>query len=225
MIDICIPYGSRPDLTLVREVCGEAWAAEGARPYFGEAWDESGKLFHHSRARNLAVAQGSAPWVLVVDVDMIPAPGAYAEMLAVIRQGEACYNLWNWRVPDPEWPSRVEASAPLEPHVEEWLAGGLVRWERVWENARAWQHNRTYGPVLLSRQTYEAVGGQHEGYVGWGCEDDDFFAVLKRHGTRLIPSESPRFIQAPHVSTRIVDGLQGTSYQQNHSLLQRRLHS
>ena len=124
-------------------------------------------------------------------------------------------------MPDNEWPNRIEASPPIADDVARWLTTpNTDGWETIWDKGRTWNPNVLYGPSLLPRGAYNAVGGQHEGFVGWGAEDDDFFTSLRKAGVLLHPAAGPRFIQAPHCSTRLIDTNRGPAYSKNVALYQ-----
>jgi hypothetical protein len=48
------------------------------------------------------------------------------------------------------------------------LASGELRWRPPFH----------WGGMLVRRDVFDAVGGYHTGYVGWGCEDDDLLAKI-----------------------------------------------
>ncbi len=221
MIDVCVPYGPRPDLEAPFAKAHRAWSYEGIDIFTEGIWTPE-RLFNQAASRNAAARSGSAPWILFVDADMVPEPGCITELNQLAASTDnTVWNLTGWRTPDHLWPDRGENDPiPLD-IVNFYLSDDPERWHRLYSEARPWYGNKVYGPVLVPRVSWEAVNGYHEGYAGWGGEDDDFLIRLQRAGCRLMPSERPGFIQCPHVSTRLIDP-PGTK-DRNISLLNERL--
>lgn len=210
MIDVCIPYGPRPDLDAPFNKAWRSWIQQGAVPdqdLFHEGIWTPDRLFSQSASRNAAAKRGKNPWILFADADMVPSPDAleFLRTLTVPENENFIFNLVGWRTPDPLWPNRGEDD-PITPDIVHfYITDDPAKWRALYSEARVWYGNQVYGPVFLPRAAFEALGGYCEEFSGWGGEDDDFLIRLQKVGYRLRSSDKPYFIQCPHVSTRLLD--------------------
>jgi len=205
LIDVCIPYGPRPDLVEPYLKALQAWNHENVTPFVQGIWSDNG-TFSQSRSRNAAAKCGNAPWILFVDADMVIEPSGMKDLVSLATDSvPSVYTLVGWRTPDDAWPERTDQ--PLPKAITDWFAADYSpeQWHALYDGATLWRGNAVYGPVLLPRSAWEALNGYCEDFSGWGGEDDDFLIRLRQYGFHLNSRQHPGFIQCPHKSTRLVD--------------------
>jgi hypothetical protein len=147
--------------------------------------------FCPGRCRNEGVAASTADYLLLLDGDCMIPPDHLRIQLARRRPGLAnigdCLRL-----------SEAESSRIDEPAAR---AGGYVQlgeWQQRLTIRKKALKDTFYGlighrskPHLFGnnvgmwRADYLRVNGFDENYVGWGCEDNDFGARLRRAGVKL----------------------------------------
>jgi GT2 family glycosyltransferase len=117
--------------------------------------------FCRAWAFNVGARQARSPLLVLHDNDML-IPERYAsELILKHRQGYEIINL------------KRLIFYIAERHTRDFLAGnaslGELFLERVIQNAEAG------GSVAVDRDTYFALGGMDEAFVGWGGEDNEFW--------------------------------------------------
>ncbi|MCZ6696329.1 MAG: glycosyltransferase [Acidobacteria bacterium] len=149
--------------------------------------------FRLAQCRNEGVAASTAPYLLFLDGDCVLPPDHIAVHLDRARPGYAAAG--NSLRIDREGSERI---------TEEVVASGeFVAWVPASERRRLARFHRKavfYGlirhptrPKLIGnnigiwREDYERVNGLNEGFIGWGCEDDDLRLRLRRVGVRIFP--------------------------------------
>jgi N-terminal domain of galactosyltransferase len=161
--------------------------------------------------RNVAAAAAKAPLLYLGDADIAPVGDDYLRRAMRLAADGVMIQPWLYRLVNAaelldvdhfESPGRSrvchvtgDAGGRLSPVGEErfqWLGAGLmvvepppgVGWRG--EDGQPWRSPPFHwGGILLERAVFDAVGGYHTRYVGWGCEDDDLLAKLEG-STRVI---------------------------------------
>lgn len=153
--------------------------------------------------RNLAAAEARAPMLYLGDGDIVPLGVDFARLALEVGRDQPVIQPWMYRLVNPEaaagppfappGPGRichvsVDAEGRLAPVGRErftWTGPGLMTVEApagfgwVHEDGTPWPPVPFHwGGVLVSRETFDAVGGYCTRYVGYGCEDDDLIAKL-----------------------------------------------
>jgi glycosyltransferase involved in cell wall biosynthesis len=149
--------------------------------------------FRLARCRNDGFAASAAPYVLFLDGDCLVPPDHVAVHLqrrkpGAVRIGDAC-------MLDRATAERVDEPAIRSGEYLRWIPRDeLRRLALVDAKARLYnllRHPRKPklkgGNVGVWRSDYLLVNGFDETYRGWGCEDDDFGARLRKAGLRLLP--------------------------------------
>jgi hypothetical protein len=155
--------------------------------------------------RNVAAAAARAPLLYLGDADIAPVGDDYLSRAVRLASDGVVIQPWLYRLVNAtelldvdrfESPGRArichvtgDASGHLTPVGEErfqWLGAGMmvvdpppgVGWPG--EDGQPWRSPPFHwGGILLQRAVFDAVGGYHSGYLGWGCEDDDLIAKLE----------------------------------------------
>lgn len=137
-------------------------------------------------ARNAGAAATSAPQLLFLDVDCLPAPdlvASYADVLSSHPAALACGTVralrhdWLRSPPPTGATSALDArsdSHPSRPALDHGVVSLGDDHELFW--------SLSFG---VSRSTWHRIGGFDEGYVGYGAEDTDFAFRARRLGIRL----------------------------------------
>jgi hypothetical protein len=161
--------------------------------------------------RNVAAAAARASLLYLGDADIAPVGDDYLSRAVRLASDGVVIQPWMYRLVNApelfdvdhfESPGRGrichvtgDADGRLTPMGEErfqWLGAGLMVVEPPpevgWPGAdgQPWRSPPFHwGGFLLERAVFDAVGGYHARYVGWGCEDDDLIAKLDG-STRVI---------------------------------------
>ncbi|HEY8473297.1 MAG TPA: galactosyltransferase-related protein [Natronosporangium sp.] len=156
------------------------------------------------RLRNLAAAAARGRWLYLGDADIAPVGDDYLSRAVALASDGVVMQPWLYRLVNAgelldvdrfESPGRGrichvigDAAGRLTPIGKErfqWLGDGMMVVEPPpgygWpgEDGRPWRPPPFHwGGFLLERAVFEAIGGYHAGYAGWGCEDDDLIAKL-----------------------------------------------
>ena len=139
-----------------------------------------------ARARNTAVATAlvaGAELVVLLDVDCVPGPDlvdayrlASEEAPDALLAGPVTYLLEGVSVPeDPNDLTDLRAPHPARPDP----APGVLE--------RGGDHNLFWSlSCAVTASVWRALGGFHEGYVGYGAEDTDLGRVARSRGVDLV---------------------------------------
>lgn len=144
--------------------------------------------FQLARCRNEGVAASSAPYLLFLDGDCLIPPDHLRVHLERRRAG---YALAGYCAALDEATSRQISEEDIQ-------AGDFRRWDtwaQRWKLFQMHAKSRFYesigdktrpklfgGNIGIARADYERVNGYDEGFVGWGCEDDDLRLRLRAAG-------------------------------------------
>lgn len=147
--------------------------------------------FRLSQCRNEGVRASTGKYLLFSDGDCIFPPDHLAKHLLAslprVARAGLCYRLKG------EPTARLDLTAIEAGMYRRWVTRAeRIRMSRKWLSELVYQSiNHPLKPKLTGcnigiwRSDYEAVNGFDESYVGWGCEDDDLAARLRRHGVRI----------------------------------------
>lgn len=152
--------------------------------------------FRAGAARNRAVANTRADYLIFTDGDCVPPPSFVRRHLALAQLG--CFLAGNRvllreaftdrvlreRLPIHEWPARRWIAAWARREVNRALPL-LTLPDGAWRVRRglAWQGVKTCN-LSLWRSDFERVNGFDERYAGWGLEDSDLVIRLLHAGVR-----------------------------------------
>lgn len=151
--------------------------------------------FNKSWGMNIGFSMVNMPWLLFNDADIILG-NALPKMLEATRSGHHAIKPFirlldldaeesaRVRVGDFDWtPSRAENAVPDRERGGEFppFAGGSI---------------------LLSRQTFVAMGGWDERFVGWGGEDDAMSYLLERARVPAIELDVRPAVHLQHDRTK-----------------------
>ena len=162
---------------------------------------EMGDLFNKSVLLNRAASVARGTFVMPLDIDLLPGRNVLSKHVSLAERSVACL-LSGFRIqlpslPDPvEWGGCAEIAKKLDrtdPSLiceEDRYATGLV--ERLLDRRR-------FGvcPCFLAER-FHAAGGYHEGYVGWGAEDQDLIERICATGIYLVRCYDLLYFHMPH---------------------------
>jgi GT2 family glycosyltransferase len=162
--------------------------------------------FNKSRLLNRAATEARGAFLMPLDVDLLPGPGVLHTHLSLAERSPACL-LSGFRIQLPAIPDHRR---------------GATR-EEIWE-----QFNRTdmgliceedrYPRSLVERlldgrrfgvcpcfpaEVFRAAGGYHEGYVGWGAEDQDLVERVCKAGLSLVRCYDLLYLHMPHPADEV----------------------
>lgn len=197
--------------------------------------------FQLSRCRNTGIRASTAPYLLFTDGDCIlPADHLRRHLEArrpgVVRAGD-CLRL------DEATSARIDVAAVRSGAFAEWIEPKLRKSLRKlylkslgYQVARHANRPKLVGwNMAVWRDQLERVNGFDEQFRGWGCEDDDLAARLRRSGARVATvlgythayhlwhpphSSTPQqwqdgpnvaYFRRPVVLTRCLDGIRSRS--------------
>lgn len=151
-----------------------------------------------SAARNVGWRAASAPLVLFLDDDVVPAPRLVAEHLA-----------WHDASPSPDvgvlGPVRWSPEVRVTPFMR-WLEMGILfDYGRIQGIDAGWEHLYSCN-VSIRRDLLQRVGGFDEEHFPFRYEDLDLGRRLLRYGFRLLFN---RGAEAHHLKTETLDGWRG----------------
>ncbi len=187
-------------------------------------WHASGRLPHlrwleqpqsgQAAARTAGTARATAPVVIFLDDDIIPAPGLVAAHLNRHERDE---------------PIAVLGPAPLTRRPNDtWYRRLLwVWWEDVYAHRNRPDHLPSYrdfcaGNASVRCEDFLAVGGFDPAFAGYGGEDYDLGYRLMEHGVRLVAEPSA---VAEHRNDSTVDTMLRNARQEGrHDVLLGRKH-
>jgi len=155
--------------------------------------------------RNVAAAAARAPLLYLGDADIAPVGDGYLSGAVRLARDGVVIQPWLYRLVNAtelldvdrfESPGRgriCHVTGDADGHLTaigeerfQWLGAGMMVVEPPpgvgWpgEDGQPWRSPPYHwGGFLLQRTVFEAVGGYHTGYLGWGCEDDDLIAKLE----------------------------------------------
>jgi len=148
--------------------CLIALQQQNVQPKFIKAVDTEPCLeYNKSRYTNKAVSELNADKLVLLDSDMILHPTFMKQVQSVWKDGI-------------DW-------VKLDGRI---LSLTKIGTDAVSSEKDVWKQcvNKEYikdskicpaGVLVLTKQLYESIGGMHEGYAGWGCEDWDFLYKLE----------------------------------------------
>lgn len=171
----------------------------------------SEKDFNRSKAINLAVKKATKQVLVIADGDIFYAPEIIAKSIELLDEA-ACvapftgvYNIDKTGTErllktEPKWPSDVKPEECTRESFYPGFAGKLI---------------------VISKETFEKVGGFDERFIGWGGEDDAFSLSVQTLCGRLvnIPGELYHFW---HPVSNYYTNPHGA---ENHALVSRYFHA
>jgi GT2 family glycosyltransferase len=158
---------------------------------------ENSKNLGFARANNVALQQTKAPYLLILNPDCVPAPGALVKMVAFM-DAKPDAGMSGCVVRDPDGAEQV-ASRRVIP--DPWIGlARLLHLEGFWADGLAGRRlDRTHDPLpdepvrveaisgafmLVRRQALEEVGSLDDAYF-LHCEDLDWFVRFRRAGWHI----------------------------------------
>jgi GT2 family glycosyltransferase len=128
-------------------------------------------------ARNRGIAATETDNVIFIDVDCIVSPTLFATMLMALQAGNVvtAYPLYLPIVPDTGNYSNLKHRAVPHPARARIPVGQPVHHLQFWSLLFA-----------VQKQTFDAIGGFDESFVGYGAEDTDFAMTFHQAGVKLI---------------------------------------
>lgn len=143
--------------------------------------DDGGGRLPLARARNVGAATANGDRLVFLDVDCIPTPDLVGSYLATPRGSLACapvrYLREGWDAPTVDL-DPVHLRAASDPHALRPAPPSDScddRYELFWSLSFA-----------IDRETFAALDGFDERYVGYGAEDTDFAFTARRRGVPLV---------------------------------------
>lgn len=153
------------------------------------AWQEHAG-FRRSRVLNLAIAQGTADYLVFLDGDTVPHPRFVADHREVAEQR---FFVQGHRALIEQRGAETFGLGEFGPDRRAVLLGfqmrGLkhaFRWPAALRKIRADLHGIRGCNLGIWRQDLVAVNGYNEAFEGWGREDSELAVRLMNHGVRRL---------------------------------------
>ena len=189
----------RPDLHVVVAMADPGIAAVVSRRACVVPCAGDPALLPLATARNLgarhALAAG-ADALVFLDVDCIPAPGAIADYARALERhpGALLTGEVGYLPPLPDGGYPLDALASLAtPHPARPIPDGA--------DTVPLDHRMFWSlSFALDRATWAAIGGFHEGYLGYGGEDTDFGQLARQRSVALLAIAGARVYHQWHPS-------------------------
>lgn len=157
-------------------------------------------VFNRALLANRGAAVANGEYLMVYDVDLLPADGVLSNHLALASASPASlvagYRLQlPWMLSEPAIPDAsrlVEESAARKQSLvcPEDSYGALVKYLLCGEKVGVC--------ACYPAKTFASVGGMDEGYVGWGPEDSDFMERMCNTGLALVRCYDLLYYHLPH---------------------------
>jgi N-acetylglucosaminyl-diphospho-decaprenol L-rhamnosyltransferase len=157
--------------------------------------------FNKARLLNRAASVARGAFVMPFDVDLLPARGVLLKHISLAVRSPACllsgFRLQLPHIPDPGagalrkevWRELDRADSGLvcdEDRYPGLLVGRLL-------------DGRRFGVCpCFPAEKFLVVGGYHEGYVGWGDEDQDLVERVCQVGLSLVRCYDLLYLHMPH---------------------------
>jgi len=164
-------------------------------------FDEMPSAFNKARLLNRAASAARGAFLMPLDVDLLPAPGVLRKHAFLAESSPACL-LSGFRIQLPSF----SYPGPRIPREEVWRTldradPGLVCEEERYPSSLLERllDGRRYGvcPCFPSK-AFRDLGGYHEGYVGWGAEDQDLVERVCNAGLSLVRCYDLLYHHMPH---------------------------
>jgi GT2 family glycosyltransferase len=157
--------------------------------------------FNKARLLNRAASVARGAFLMPLDVDLLPGPGVLHKHLSLAERSPACL-LSGFRIQLPDIPDR----GPGAPRREVWEKLGRTDMDLICEEDRYPRSlverlldGRRFGVCpCLPAEAFRVLGGYHEGYVGWGAEDQDLVERADRAGLSLVRCYGLLYLHMPH---------------------------
>lgn len=157
-------------------------------------------VFHKAALLNRAAAAARGRRLVIFDVDLLPAAGVLARHLALASESPRCL-VAGYRVQLPRMLDARRLPAPaalfngLDVH-DEWL---LCQEDDPYSVREYLVDGQRFGVCpYFPAGAFDSVGGLDEGYVGWGCEDQDLIERVCAGGLTLVRSYDLLYFHLPH---------------------------
>ena len=157
-------------------------------------------IFHKAVLLNQAAGVARGQYRILFDVDLLPARGVLARHLMLASESPRCL-VSGYRVQLPEMldaqnlPSSSTLLASLDLNDETLLCNEdfpLSLRENLIDGQR-------FGVCsCFPARLVDQLGGLFEGYVGWGCEDQDLIERICASGLTLVRSYDLLYFHLPH---------------------------
>lgn len=157
--------------------------------------------FHKARLLNRAAAVSQGAYYIVYDVDLLAAEGVLRRHLSLVQASPHClvagYRLQLAEMPDPT--STLPTADDLLSRMNENDAALVCSEDDSGATLRYLLHKERFGVCPCYPATlFNRVGGLHEGFIGWGAEDQDLLERVCDQGITLIRSYDLLYLHLPH---------------------------
>ncbi len=161
--------------------------------------------FHKTLLLNRAAQAARGAYRMMFDVDLLPVAGALTHHLSLAAASPRCL-VAGYRV---QLPAMFEPAAPL-PTSQDIMARLDINDATLLcpeDNQSALRKYLLAGERFgvcpcFPAALFDAVGGVEEGFVGWGCEDQDLIERVCATGLTLVRAPDLLYFHLPHERER-----------------------
>ncbi|HEX8560191.1 MAG TPA: galactosyltransferase-related protein [Pyrinomonadaceae bacterium] len=184
---------------------GDARPSAARRMAEGRAWVRylhvpMSDVFHKAVLLNRAAAVARGQYRVIFDVDLLPAAGVLARHLTLASESPRCL-VAGYRVQLPGMldARRLPAPAALFGGLDVHDESLLCLEDDPFSTREYLVDGQRFGVCpYFPAGVFDALGGLHEGYVGWGCEDQDLIERVCAGGLTLVRSYDLLYFHLPH---------------------------
>lgn len=160
--------------------------------------------FHKSVLLNRAYEVSRGEFLIHLDADLLPARGVLARHLMLAAESPRCL-MTGYRIQLP-WMLDAESALPTSEEISHILTTDDTPFEKmicseddITTLCKYLLKGERFGVCpCFPRNAYEAVGLTHEGYLGWGGEDQDLIESICDQGLSMVRSYDLLYFHLPH---------------------------
>jgi hypothetical protein len=147
--------------------------------HFPHAPGRSRDVFHRTRMLNILMSKVQTPFVCNLDCDAVFAVSQYLNAVGLLRTGETDF-VFPYIKPYVSIPQNAQNEV-LEILKTRPLDESEI--ERLSDFAS--NHHSLGGAIFGVTEIYRACGGENEGFIGWGLEDNERVVRFEKLGRRI----------------------------------------
>ncbi|MCA1612640.1 MAG: glycosyltransferase [Acidobacteria bacterium] len=177
-------------------------AEESVRPY---PWARylhvpMERVFNKALLINRAAEQARGDYLVVYDVDLLPAEGVLARHLALAQSApHLLFAGYRVQLVEPPSPETLPAARELLESLDDDDPRHICPEDQGGPTLNYLLSGARFGVCpYFPGALFRSVGGPHEGYAGWGAEDEDLVERVCASGLALVRSYDLLYFHLPH---------------------------
>jgi hypothetical protein len=157
-------------------------------------------VFNKSVLVNRAAELARGSYLMVYDVDLLPAEGVLARHLSLaLGAPHLLFAGYRVQLLEPLSPGALPAAGALLASLDDDNPRHICPEDRGGPTLNYILSGVRFGVCpCYPADIFRAVGGLHEGYVGWGAEDEDFVERVCARGLTLVRAYELLYFHLPH---------------------------